>query len=384
MHIVLTVNQAWNIWNFRQPVVESFIAQGHRVTVLAPPDETVAKLQAIGAQFEPFAMDAKSLGPSQNLMLLARFRSAFRRLRPDVICSYTIKNNLFGALAARSLGIPFIPNVTGLGTVFLGNRVLSLVGQSLYRISLGASPVVFVQNEDDRDFLIARGILRKQQLRLLPGSGIDTRKFIPTKLPGAEDGYVFLMISRLLRDKGIVEFLEAARAIRLKRPNARFQVLGPLGSNNRTALSQDDLQPYLDDGSVSYLGATDDVRPFIEKSHCVVLPSYREGAPRALIEASSMGRPLIATDVPGCRSVIDDGITGILCKAADAGDLAAAMCRMLDHAPSTRQAMGDAGREKMLRQYSVELVIKAYLQAIAELTSRSQDDQGGDVLQRRG
>lgn len=371
MHIVLTVNKAWNIWNFRQPLVEALLAEGHRVTVLAPRDETVANLTAIGAGFVDLPMDARSLGPAQNLGLVRHFRRTFSRLEPDVVLSFTIKNNLFGALAARSLRIPFVPNVTGLGTIFLGSRPLFLLGQALYRFALGKSPIVFVQNEDDRDFLVGNSILRPGQLRLLPGSGIDTQRFAPTPLPPRDEGTRFLMISRLLRDKGIVEYLEAARALKGSHPQVRAQLLGPLGSDNRTAIGQEDLQGYLDDGSVEYLGQTQDVRPFIEDAHCVVLPSYREGAPRSLIEAASMGRPLIATDVPGCRAVVNDGESGFLCAVKSSEALASAMARMADLTPGAMQEMGDRGREKMVATYSVEHVVDAYRKAIAELTVRA-------------
>jgi len=364
----MSVNRAWNVWNFRQPLVEALIADGHRVTILAPADETVAKLEGIGAQVEPFAMDAGSFGAIENAVLVPRFGRAFGTLRPDIVLSFTIKNNLFGALAARWRGIPFVPNVTGLGTVFLGSRALFEIGRALYRVSLGKSPVVFVQNEDDREFLVSKRVLRAEQLRLLPGSGIDTQRFAPSPLPGKQDEVVFLMISRLLRDKGIEEYLAAARRVRRTRSNARFQLLGPLTSDNPTALSAAELQPFIDDGSIEYLGATDDVRPFIEDADCVVLPSYREGAPRSLIEAAAMGRPLVATDVAGCSAVVDHGETGLLCAARSSDALADAMEKMLDLGPEARQAMGSAGRTKMVAQYSVDYVIEAYRQAIAELT----------------
>ena len=261
-----------------------------------------------------------------------------------------------------------MPNVTGLGTVFLGSRALFEIGRALYRVSLGKSPVVFVQNEDDREFLVSKRVLLAEQLRLLPGSGIDTQRFAPSPLPGKQDEVVFLMISRLLRDKGIEEYLAAARRVRRTRSNARFQLLGPLTSDNPTALSAAELQPFIDDGSIEYLGATDDVRPFIEDADCVVLPSYREGAPRSLIEAAAMGRPLVATDVAGCSAVVDHGETGLLCAARSSDALADAMEKMLDLGPEARQAMGSAGRTKMVAQYSVDYVIEAYRQAIAELT----------------
>ncbi|WP_128891503.1 glycosyltransferase family 4 protein [Erythrobacter sp. HKB08] len=369
MRIVLTVNAAWNIWNFRRPLVEALLADGHEVTILAPRDETAEKLESLGARFVDLAMDVRGLGVAQNLGMVGHFRRHFRALEPDIVLSYTIKNNIFGAMAAGGMGVPFLPNVTGLGTIFLGSKPMFLAGKLLYRRGMGKLPVVFVQNADDREFLLENRLLREEQMRLLPGSGIDLAQFAASPLPAEDGGLSFLMISRLIRDKGTMEFLEAARMVRKRRPDCRFRLLGPLGAANRTAITQEELQPYLDDGSVEYLGATDDVRPFVEAAHCVVLPSYREGAPRSLIEAAAMGRPVITTDVPGCRAVVDDGKSGLLCKVRDAASLAEAFERFAGLSPEERQAMGDAGRAKMAAEYDVSIVIERYRQAIAELAA---------------
>lgn len=367
MRICLTVNAAWNIWNFRRPLVEALIADGHAVTVLAPHDETAARLESLGARFVDLAMDVRGLGVAQNLGMVGHFRRHFASIQPDLVLGFTIKNNIFGAMAARRLGIPFLPNVTGLGTVFLGSKPMFLAGRALYHHAMGGLPIVFVQNEDDRDFLLAHRLLRDWQMRLLPGSGIDLEAFRATPLPPAGGGPTLLMISRLIRDKGTMEYLDAARAVRRTDPQCRFRLLGPLGAANRTAISEAELQPYLDDGSVEYLGATDDVRPYVEAAHCVVLPSYREGAPRSLIEAAAMGRPVVTTDVPGCRAVVDDGISGLLCQVRSAASLADAFRRFAALSPGERQAMGDAGRTKMEAEYDVSIVIDRYRQAIAEL-----------------
>lgn len=371
MHIVLTVNVCWNIWNFRRPLVEALIADGHEVTILAPRDDTAAKLENIGAKFVPLAMDQSSMGLVENFGSVGRFLKQFRALKPDVVLSFTIKNNVFGGIAARMLRIPFIPNVTGLGTIFLGSKPMFLAGKFLYRRSMGASPIVFVQNEDDRDFLTSKKLLCAEQLRMLPGSGIDLDSFSATPLPASENGTNFLMISRLIRDKGTLEYLDAARIAKVKNPNCNFKLLGPLGSENRTAISEAELTPYVEDGSVDYLGATDDVRPFVEAAHCVVLPSYREGAPRSLIEAAAMGRPLVTTDVPGCRAVVENGKSGLLCKVRDAQSLADACLNFAALKPAEQQDMGDAGRDLMAREYDVSIVIERYRSAIAELTARA-------------
>lgn len=361
----MTVNAAWNIWNFRRPLLSALLADGHAVTILAPADEFAPHLEALGCRFVPLAMDRKGLNPLSDAALALRIRQALVNLRPDVVLSYTIKNNIYGALAARSLGIPFLPNVTGLGTAFLSGGVLQGLAERLYRLAFAGLPVVFFQNEDDRSLFLERGLVGAGQARLLPGSGIDLAHFHPQ--PGAAEGSapVFLMIARLLRDKGVEEFVEAARLVRARHPAARFQLLGAAGAANRTAIDLDTVRGWEASHGIEYLGTSPDVRREIAAAHCVVLPSYREGAPRTLIEAAACGRPLIATDVPGCRAVVEDGVTGFLCEPRSGDSLAEACLRFLALSSTDQAAMGQAGRAKMEREFDEALVTSAYREALA-------------------
>lgn len=368
MHIVMTVNAAWNIWNFRRPLVEALISAGHRVTVLAPSDDTVPRLKALGCGFRALRMNAKGINPVEGVQLVVRLRRALRDLRPDIVLSYTIKNNIFGAFAARSLGLAFVPNVTGLGTAFLSGSVLQKVAEALYRRAFRPLPVVFFQNGDDRDLFVARGLVTASQARLLPGSGIDLDHFRPVPLPSGTDGTVFLMIARLLRDKGVVEYVDAARQVRARHPGARFQLLGATDAENRTAIDATTVAGWQSEGVIEYLGTVEDVRPAIAGAHCVVLPSYREGAPRTLIEAAAMARPLIATDVPGCRSVVEADVTGYLCAVRDADSLARACGRFLALPETAQRDMGARGRARMETLYDQKIVVAAYQEAISALT----------------
>lgn len=372
MNILLTVNAAWNIWNFRRPVVRALLDDGHRVTVLAPPDDSVGDLQRLGCRFLPLEMSAKGLNPLEGLKLHRRFRQVFREEAPDVVLSYTIKNNIFAAMAARAVGVPFIPNVTGLGTAFLSGGLLQTVAEGLYRRAFAELPVVFFQNEDDRGLFIDRRLVQRHQARLLPGSGIDLDHFTPAPYPSDETAPVFLMISRLLRDKGVVEFVEAARQVKAKLPEARFQLLGAVAAENRSAIDAVTLQGWVDEGLVEYLGTTDDVRPHIARASCVVLPSYREGAPRTLIEAAAMARPTITTDVPGCRSVIEAEVTGFLCAPKDATSLAESCARFMSLSREARSSMGLAGRRRMEQEYDQGIIVEQYRGAI----TRSLEETG--------
>jgi glycosyltransferase involved in cell wall biosynthesis len=365
MHILITVNAAWNVLNFRRPIVAAMIADGHRVTVLAPHDDSVATLEGLGCKVLPLEMSVKGLNPLQEVKLIARKRKVFRAERPDTIFSYTIKNNIFGALAARPLGIPFIPNVTGLGTAFLSGGFLQRIAEGLYRHAFRNLGVIFFQNEDDRDLFLERRLVTAQQARLLPGSGIDLTQFAATDYPPESDAPVFLMIARLLRDKGVIEYVEAARKVKAEHPRARFQLLGAVDAANRTAIDAATVKSWQEEGVIEYLGTADDVRPHITAAHCVVLPSYREGAPRTLIEAAAMARPLIATDVPGCRAVVEDGVTGYLCKVRDGDDLAKSMNTFLALPHAEKAQMGLAGRAKMAAHFDQAIVVEAYRNALA-------------------
>ncbi len=365
MHIVFTVNAAWNILNFRRPLVEAMRADGHEVTILAPPDDAVEQLEALGCRFVPLEMDVKGLSPLADFALIRQLRHHFRTLTPNAVFSFTIKNNIFGALAARGLGFPFIPNVTGLGTAFLYSGVLRRVAEMLYRGAFRPLPVVFFQNVDDRELFLSRRLVEERQARLLPGSGIDLEHFSPEPLPESHE-VRFLMIARLLRDKGLVEYADAARQVRQAHPEAIFQLLGPLGAENRSAIPAKMLENWRQNGAIEYLGESDDVRREIAAADCVVLPSYREGAPRTLIEAAAMARPLIATDVPGCRAVVEHDRTGFLCAPRDVESLSAACRRMLSLTPVERNKLGQAGRGKMVREYDQAIIIEGYRTALAE------------------
>lgn len=369
MKVMLTANAAWNVLNFRMPLVQALQDDGHQVSILAPPDETVSALECNGCRFLPLKMSVKGLNPLNDLALMWHMRSTFRVERPDVVLSYTIKNNIFGAMAAQSAGVHFIPNVTGLGTAFLSGGLLQSVAEGLYRRAFASLPVVFFQNHDDKQLFISRKLVRHDQAKLLPGSGVDLYRFPAAPYPPGDDAPTFLMIARLLRDKGVAEFAEAARIVKNSFPRTRFQLLGALGSENRTAISREDLDTWVKQGLVEYLGVTEDVRPYIAASHCVVLPSYREGAPRTLIEAASMARPVITTDVPGCRSVVDVGVSGLLCKPRDAESLASAVRNYIALLPEQKARMGLAGRAKMEREFDQALVVGAYRGAISNLQS---------------
>lgn len=343
----------------------TLLEQGYRVTVLAPPDGAVAELQKLGVRAIPLVMDTKGLNPLRDSALMLRMYHHFRSEQPDMILSWTIKNNIFGAFAARAAGIPFIPNVSGLGTAFLSGGALQRVAEMLYRRAFAKLDTVFFQNTADAALFTKRGLVKDHQVRCLPGSGINLAHFTPISLPKGPPS--FLMIARLLRDKGVLEYLDAARDIRARHPDVTFRLLGAADSQNRSAISAAEVAAWQAEEVIEYLGTTDDVRPYIAQSQCVVLPSYREGAPRTLIEGAALGRPAIATDVPGCRDVVEDKVTGLLCAPRSAAALAAQCAQFIDMSHAERTAMGKAARKRMETIYDEAIVVREYLDSITRL-----------------
>ena len=313
-------------------------------------------------------MDGAGINPIGDVLLLLQYLRVFRRYRPAAYLGFTIKPNVYGSLAARSFGISAINNVSGLGTVFIHRTWLTVVARLLYRLAFKASAVVFFQNQADRRQFVDMHLVDQKQTALLPGSGVDLEYFRPASCAEQRsDGtWRFLMVARLLWDKGVREFVEAARIVRLAHPAAKFQLLGFLDVENRTAVDHATVAAWVREGVVEYLGQSDDVRPFMACADCVVLPSYREGTPRSLLEAAAMGTPLVATDVPGCREVVDDGVNGYLCKVRDPADLAAKLIQFILLSEPQRSAMGRSSREKAEREFSVHVVVGKYLDALAE------------------
>jgi glycosyltransferase involved in cell wall biosynthesis len=339
---------------------------GYEPVVFAPQDPAAeSRMRELDVERISVRIERSGLNPWADLKLLATYRSLLKRLLPAAYLGYTIKPNVYGSWAAGSLGIPAIPNVSGLGTAFIRNGPVQQIVTRLYRLGFRRAPVVFFQNDEDRQLFVQRRLVRNEQARVVPGSGVDLARFAAA--PPVLGPPAFLLIGRLLRDKGVIEFVEAARRLRPGMPTARFQLLGPIDEGNRTAITRAELDSWVEEGAVEYLGMTDDVRPFIAAATAVVLPSYREGLPRSLLEAAAMERPLIATGVPGCRDVVENGANGYLCADRDPASLAAAMKRLAELPTDQRLAMGHEARRRVQDRFSEDFVIQAYLDVLAGL-----------------
>lgn len=372
--ILISANSLFNIINFRSGLIRELSAAGYGVTILSPVEKGAAPAAGVPADLIALPIERSGLNPVTDARLFLAYWRYFRKLRPAAYLGFTIKPNIYGSMAAGIAGVPSFVNVSGLGTTFLGHGLFARFVSLLYRIAFRRAACVFFQNPDDRQLFIERRIVRPDQSRLLPGSGIDLDRFRPVPpISGASP--IFLYVGRLIADKGVREFVEAAALIRDLHPTAQFQLLGEPDSGNRTGISDAELRGWIDSGVIEYLGQVEDVRPAIAAASAVVLPSYREGLPRSLLEAGAMGRPLIATDVPGNRELVEDGVTGILCKAKDARSLAAAMERFLGMNATEQARLGQGALDHIRANYSETKVIEAYLNALNHMSAPPVSDR---------
>jgi glycosyltransferase involved in cell wall biosynthesis len=360
--ILLTGNTCFKIANFREGLVRALISSGHEVIVLAPTDPTREKLISMGCRVLELPMERNGTSPLAEAVLLLRIYRMLRDERPTIVFGYTIKNNIYAGLACSWLGIPFVPNVTGLGPAFNDTGLFNRVIRLLYRAGFARARMVFFQNPEDQAIFLRSKLILPKQSRLLPGSGVDLDRFAACSLPPYDEGIIFLFVARLLWDKGLGLFVDAARVLRGRHPSIKFQVLGPIDTASRSSIPPEQIHAWVEEGVIDYLGETSDVRPALSAAHCIVLPTwYREGTPRILLEAAAIGRPAITTDTAGCKDAVIDGETGFICDPRSLDSLIAALEGFVSLAPETRSAMGSYARSRAEADFDEKHVIAAYI-----------------------
>ncbi|WP_278652089.1 glycosyltransferase family 4 protein [Pandoraea pnomenusa] len=376
--VLFCSNTFWSIHNFRGGPIRALLGNGHQVHVVAPYDDYAPLLRDMGCTVHILPMASKGRNPLQDLALLWRMYRLYRHIRPAVCFHYTIKPNIYGAIAAHWAGIESVSITTGLGTVFINQSIITHIVRMLYRYAFRHTWENWLLNESDFEAMVAGGLVDLRKARLLPGEGVDLDHFASAPWPAQDGTFRFLLIARLLRDKGVLEFVEAARQIRAQMPHIRFQLLGPADVENPTAISRSQVDSWVREGLVEYLGVTQEVRPYIAQAHCVVLPSYREGLSRTLLEASAMARPVITTDVHGCREVVSEGATGWIVPAQNTAALTKQMIQVANMPACELAAVGRAGRAKVAQNFDERLVIAEYFRILGELgqgTSTRQIDR---------
>lgn len=339
---------------------------------MAPLDESSTSLESLGATFYPLKMDGASTNPLTELKTLRAAVRLLRRVRPDFVFNFTIKMNSYFGLAAHWAKVPYANNVSGLGTAFIHKSPAYRFARCLYGVSNRRARKVFFQNSEDLDLFVGGGLAEADTAVLLPGSGVDVERFALSSMPPLDSGLSFLMISRLIGDKGVREFVDAARIVRQRIPQVRFVLVGPSGISNKTAISEEEIASWRREGTVELTGEKSDVIPWIHKSHVLVLPSYREGMPRTVLEAASIGRPAIVSDVPGCRQSIIANQTGWFCEARSAQSLAERMMAVIAKAEQDfawLEHFGLRAAERVRREFSDTFVVAEYLRCIEEIRS---------------
>lgn len=360
-HLMLVSNTAWSIFNFRKGLITRLLDDGIHLTIVAPHDDFSARLAAMGCTMIDTAIPAKGTNPLQDIYLLFLLWKTYRQHQPDFIIHYTIKPNIYGSISAYLAKIPSIAITTGLGYTFVNQNLIANIARILYKNAFRFPCEIWFLNTDDRKTFLEHKLVSFQKAVLLHGEGVDLQHFTPQEKSKPDKKFRFLLIARMLWDKGIGEYVEVARLLRKQHHDVIFQLLGDCGAANPSAVGLPQVTAWEKEGIIEYLGTSEDVRPFIAQADCAVLPSYREGIPRTMLEAAAMAKPLIVSDAPGCRDVVLHGKTGFICPTADAPGLLASCQSMLDLSPAAREAMGQAGRTFMQEMFDEQKVIDHYL-----------------------
>lgn len=369
MRVCILANSARYIWNFRINLMRALRDSGHDVIAISPFGSEVSLIEDIGFRHIKIPLAPKGINPIKEIQTILEIRRLLIDELVDVVLSSTPKGNLYTALANLRLCRHQIANVSGLGSSFLSMNWLRLVVDLLYRLTFFRITHVFFENPTDHAMFVRRGLVRVEYSSVISGLGIDLKHFSQQPWPNDDEyGSVsFLMISRLIGDKGVREYVAAARQVRTIWPKASFKLLGDSSADNPTSIKPEELSAWKAEGHILHHEHTDDVRPFIAQAHCVILPSYREGMSRTLLEGGAMGRPLIASNVPGCCEAIEVGVTGYLCNARSASSLSYFIGQFISLESKQRKAMGDASRQKIAAEFDESIVINKYLSLLNSL-----------------
>lgn len=362
--ILFLVNHDITIYNFRMELVQALIKEGHQVIISSPYGDRIEYLINEGCEHKNIDISRHGMNPVKECVLIGKYIKLLNEVKPDVVLSYTVKPNIYGGIACSITNTPYIVNITGLGTAVENGGILQKILCMLYKIGLRKAHTIFLQNTYNADFFASKN-LYKEKHKIIPGSGVNLERFSVIDYPEEKEIIRFLMIARVMKDKGADEYISAAKAIKEKYPNTEFHICGLCEEEYKAQLDE-----IKDKGIVIYHGLIDDVRTIIKDTHCTVLPSYHEGMPNVLLESAACARPVIATDIPGCRETFDEGITGISCEAKSAQSLIEAIEKFLSLSHEEKEQMGKAGRIKMEKCFDRQIVVEAYMKQINTILNK--------------
>ena len=368
--IAVIENGLISTYTMREGLMLQLLKEGCDVYIITHTNNFLPQVKKMGLKV--VNIGSGNLNPVKVTRYIYNLRKALKTIKPDVCLTFSIRPAIWGNLITRRLKIPTITNITGIGPLFVSKSLVYRGARTLYRNALNRTKKVFFQNYDDMNLFLENRFVKKPIAETIPGSGIDYKKFSPLVIKAKDpDVFIFLFIGRLIKDKGIFEYVNAARIVKKKYPNTVFNVIGPFWTQNlkTNTITHAQLQNWIEEGVIDYLGEKKDVRKFIAEADCIVLPSYREGTSNTLLEAASMERPAITSNTTGCKEIVADGVTGFLCQVKDEQDFADKMEKMMLLSHEERCKMGKKAREKIIKEYDKQIVVNAYLKAIREAIS---------------
>lgn len=362
MKVLILINHQAGLYKFRKELLERLVQEKHNVYISVPEGEYTKEINELGVRLiNNRYLNRRGTNPLQDIRLLNYYKSMLEKIRPNVVLTYTIKPNVYGGMACARMDIPYVVNVTGLGTSIKDGGILQKITLLLYRYGLRKAKKVFFQNNANRDFMLSHKVI-STPYEVLPGSGVNVKEYDYTPYPKEDGKIIFTTIGRIMKDKGIEELLSAAKIIRERCTNIEFRLIGDYDENY-----QDKIEEYQEKGIIRYLGSKKDVKPYIAESHAIIHPSYHEGMSNVLLEAASMGRPVIASDIPGCREIYEEGITGYGFKPKDVQGLVKAIEQFLSTSYKEKIAMGKAGRQRIVQEFDRKIVVNRYIDTIEHI-----------------
>lgn len=357
--IVFIVNHDVVIYNFRKEMVEEMLDSGYEVSIISPKGNRIDILEKMGCKFVEVDVDRHGINPIKDLFLINKYIKILRKIKPDYVLTFTVKPNIYGSIAASKLNIPFLVNITGLGTALENEGLVQKILILLYKKSLKNVDTVFFQNESNLNFFINENISNPNKFELLNGSGVNLEQFHPLEYP-TSDVIKFVFISRIMKEKGIDQYLQAAKIIKNKYPNTEFHICGFLEDDY-----QETIEEYEKMDIITYHGMIMDIRDILKYTHCTIHPSYYpEGMSNVLLESSASARPVITTMRPGCKEIVDDNQTGYLFQEKNTEQLVEKIENFINLNFEEKKAMGISARSKMEKEFDRKFVTNAYMQKI--------------------
>lgn len=370
--VTLSANTSWYLYNFRKNTIISLIENGYKVVCICPNDSYSEKLLSLGCDIQEININSSGSNPFSDMKLIFNILLIYKRLNPLAVFHFTIKNNVYGTIAASLLGIKSINNISGLGSSFIHNNFKSNVAKFLYKKVLPFSYIVHVQNEDDKKLLEAIIPSIKKSIRLIPGSGVDVNRFSPDLKESKSSNsqiFKFLFAGRFISDKGLYEIIDSITVINSNEIKCEFWLIGFQDKSNISSINPSVINQWKSVPGLKIFEPTDELEKFLAQVDCFVLPSYREGMPKSILEACSMSLPVICSNVPGCRNIVSENFNGFLCEPKNSDSLRLAMEKMMHTTAENRKILGKNGRERVLKYFDEKILIKEAISIVNDLAS---------------